>query len=456
MAMRVRRGNEVDFDPNKMLPGEWAVSLDTKYVRMCFSPGICLRMATYEAFEADMAEIQSIMAEARTIEEAVARIQTEINDTAIVVEDYAILAKSYAVGGTGTRENEEVDNAKYYYEQSKHISQGGNGLVPLGTIAFENLPTEDILINGMYNISNDFTSDERFIDGGGVLYGKGSNVYYTVNGLWDVLAASDVKGVRGSAESLFRQGNVTISPDDLGLGGVLPLLGNTDISNIGDGTVTGAVSELNISTKQLFSGAFRFFVYDYSEYEPYESYIKEALADVAKNNCCCMVRIKFKYSMNRDYIGSAVAYYAMFDEITYYNNTKRRFKYANGEWEVIELATQAQINNINSNLDSFMNITTAPKIVGLWNGKPVYEQIFRGTISPNETTTTMDASIRNNSHQLVSAYGEVINESGSKAQIGAYLSPTSYSGVYIGTSKLELYHSTGNQYYNATVRYIKL
>lgn len=245
MVIQVRRGNEVDFDPNKMLPGEWAVSLDTRYVRMCFSPGIVLRMATYEAFEADMAEIQSIMAEARTIEEAVARIQTEINDTAVVVEDYAILSKSYAVGGTGTRENEDVDNAKYYYEQSKHISQGGNGLVPLGTIAFENLPTEDILTNGMYNISNDFTSDERFIDGGGVLYGKGSNVYYTVNGLWDVLAASDVKGVKGEAEDTFRQGNVTITPENLGLGNVLPLLGNTDISTIADGTITGGLSAVN-------------------------------------------------------------------------------------------------------------------------------------------------------------------------------------------------------------------
>ena len=272
MAIQVRRGNEADFDPSNMLPGEWAVSLDTKYVRMCFSSGICLRMATYEAFEADMAEIRNILAEARTIEEAVARIQTEINDTAIVVEDYAILSKSYAVGGTGTRENEDIDNAKYYYEQAKHISQGGNGLVPLGTIAFENLPTENILTNAMYNISNDFTSDERFLDGGGILYGKGSNVFYTVDGKWDVLAASDVKGIKGEAEDTFRQGNVNITKGNIGLENVDntsdadkpisnkqqaefdridSLLGNTDISAIGDGTITGAVSTLNNNLGQL-------------------------------------------------------------------------------------------------------------------------------------------------------------------------------------------------------------
>lgn len=34
-------------------------------------------------------------------------------------EDFATQAKSYAVGGTAIRENEEQDNAKYYYEQSK-------------------------------------------------------------------------------------------------------------------------------------------------------------------------------------------------------------------------------------------------------------------------------------------------------------------------------------------------
>lgn len=216
MAIQVRRGNEVDFDPSKMLPGEWAVSLDTKYVRMCFSPGVCLRMATYEAFEADMAEIQAILAEAKTIQEAVAKIQTEINDTAVVVEDYSILAQSYAVGGTGTRENEDSDNAKYYYEQTKQISQGINGIVPMGTVTFANLPTSDIVKNAMYNVSDAFTSDERFNDGGGVSYGAGNNVIWTAEGKWDVTASSAVTGIKGANESVYRQGNVSLSAKDVG------------------------------------------------------------------------------------------------------------------------------------------------------------------------------------------------------------------------------------------------
>lgn len=37
-------------------------------------------------------------------------------------EDYAIQSQSYAIGGTAFRDDESVDNAKYYYEQSKSIA----------------------------------------------------------------------------------------------------------------------------------------------------------------------------------------------------------------------------------------------------------------------------------------------------------------------------------------------
>jgi hypothetical protein len=40
--------------------------------------------------------------------------------------DYeALLAKSYAVGGTGLREFEDQDNAKYYAEEAERIAVGG-------------------------------------------------------------------------------------------------------------------------------------------------------------------------------------------------------------------------------------------------------------------------------------------------------------------------------------------
>lgn len=93
--MQMRRGNEQDYDPAKMLPGEWAVSLDTKYVRMCFAPGECLRMATYEAFEQDMAEIMRILTECRDIRTAVELIRDNVAEAELVIEDYVAQARQY-------------------------------------------------------------------------------------------------------------------------------------------------------------------------------------------------------------------------------------------------------------------------------------------------------------------------------------------------------------------------
>ena len=50
MAIQMRRGKKVNFDPQKMLPGEWAVSIDSEtenqIVWMCFQPGVVKRMGT--------------------------------------------------------------------------------------------------------------------------------------------------------------------------------------------------------------------------------------------------------------------------------------------------------------------------------------------------------------------------------------------------------------------------
>lgn len=68
MAIQMRRGLRADFDPYKMLPGEWAVSIDpstsNQIVWMCFEPGVCKHMGTYEDF-------------AEQVKEATADVKTE-------------------------------------------------------------------------------------------------------------------------------------------------------------------------------------------------------------------------------------------------------------------------------------------------------------------------------------------------------------------------------------------
>lgn len=122
-TIQMRRGAEENFDPEQMTAGEWAVSTDSKKVWMCFQPGLVLRMATYEAFEEDMEEIRIILVEAQDIQAA--------------IEKWNYLAESYAHGGTGKREGEDTDNAKYYSEQAKASADKAAAVSDIGIMTTE-------------------------------------------------------------------------------------------------------------------------------------------------------------------------------------------------------------------------------------------------------------------------------------------------------------------------------
>lgn len=123
-------------------------------------------------------------------------------------------AQNYAVADT--------DSAKYYYEQARRISESFSGaLRPMGTVAFANLPALSEADGGsMYNISDQFTTTAEFKEGAGNTIPAGANVYKTEDGKWDVLAGTPVTGVKGSAESAYRRGNVNITAENVGLGNV--------------------------------------------------------------------------------------------------------------------------------------------------------------------------------------------------------------------------------------------
>lgn len=106
-------------------------------------------------------------------------------------------AQSYAVGGTGTRDGEDTNNAQWYYNEIKDILNGLNIVfVPKGTIYFSELATvkETAVAGYIYNIKDDFVTDETFREGSGVTYTAGTNVYYVIdeNGeyKWDALGGA--------------------------------------------------------------------------------------------------------------------------------------------------------------------------------------------------------------------------------------------------------------------------
>lgn len=162
---------------------------------------------------------------------AAAQYATTASEKATAAATSATSASNYAIGST--------NSAKYYYEQAKSISESFAGaLRPKGTVMFANLPSVSSAAEGdMYNISNQFTTTSDFKEGSGSVIPAGANVYKTSDGYWDILAGTPVTGVKGNEESTYRQGNVNITPENIG---ALPLTG---------GTMTGELkSSKNIST----------------------------------------------------------------------------------------------------------------------------------------------------------------------------------------------------------------
>lgn len=154
---------------------------------------------------------------------------------------YATAAQSYTEGNTGSREGEDVDNAKYYYDQAKRISQGLAGaLLPMGTVTFEELKTQIIQAGYMYNISNDFTTDETFREGAGHAYPAGTNVYYTADGKWDCLAGAQVVSVNGQT------GAVIITPASIGAYTKEEVDARSGVTSVNGGTGAVTVTPQNI------------------------------------------------------------------------------------------------------------------------------------------------------------------------------------------------------------------
>lgn len=58
-----------------------------------------------------------------------------------------------------------------------------------GSVPFASLPTQGMVAGDVYNITDDFTTTEAFVEGAGKECKAGSNVVYTENG-WDVMAGT--------------------------------------------------------------------------------------------------------------------------------------------------------------------------------------------------------------------------------------------------------------------------
>lgn len=150
----------------------------------------------------------------------------------------SVLAESYAVGGTGTREGEDTDNAKYYMEQAKQQTGG----IPTKVSELENdagYIKKDV--NNLVNYYDKTTTDKKLANINLTDYlkktGDSSNTTVTFNEpteLAQPTTGEKLGGIIGKVSLAIKNINTLIT-----------FLGKTDISSIGDGTVTGAISDVN-------------------------------------------------------------------------------------------------------------------------------------------------------------------------------------------------------------------
>lgn len=119
-------------------------------------------------------------------------IEQAIEDAQEAVED----SSAWAIGERGGIPVSPTDetynnNAKYWAEQASQYAQGG--IIFKGSVAFTSIPSTGMSDGDMYNITNDFTTDSRFIEGAGKECAAGTNIVWIEDvEKWDILAMSKI------------------------------------------------------------------------------------------------------------------------------------------------------------------------------------------------------------------------------------------------------------------------
>lgn len=159
----------------------------------------------------------------------------------------SVLAESYAVGGTGTREGEDTDNAKYYMEQAKQQTGG----IPTKVSELENdagYITKKV--SDLTNYYDKTTVDEKIdaipkpdLTNYLTKTGDGSNLtaaFEEATTLEELTTGEKLSSIFGKIKLALKN-----------LKSLISLIGTTDISTIGDGTITGGLSDVNGKLKSV-------------------------------------------------------------------------------------------------------------------------------------------------------------------------------------------------------------
>ena len=208
MGIYVRRGMEADFDPEKMKPGEWAVSINTdrrkQKIWMCFAPGVVKRMGTYEDF-ADQIEdatdeiknkyletFNEILKDMKTNKDLVETDYNFVKEFKVQLENtymQEIAASVKAASSSATSASTSASSASQSATAAESYAASWKGsLLPQEVVAFGELPTSGLVAGHLYAVKDKFITDSRFEEGAGHPYPQGTCVYWTKDNKWKVLS----------------------------------------------------------------------------------------------------------------------------------------------------------------------------------------------------------------------------------------------------------------------------
>lgn len=179
-TIQMRRGLAVDFNPAKMVPGEWAVSQDNEKLYMCFTAGRVVEIGTTSSIIQYIEEAEAWAKGTKNGEPvsdadpqyhnnakyyseqgdafatAAAISETNAANSATFSNSRALDAEAWAVGERGGEPVETTDptyenNSKYYSEQSGNYWDLVHDAVTIGlpTIAID-FTTGHLDISGSY------------------------------------------------------------------------------------------------------------------------------------------------------------------------------------------------------------------------------------------------------------------------------------------------------------------
>lgn len=127
MAITHRKGDYNDYDPSRMRPAEFGVTLandpkavDGKAVHIAFAAGEDKTLMTFEDAE-KMIQVAT--------EEATSQAQQYATNSANSAKE----SRSYAKGGTSSRTGEDTDNAMYYKNQAASAANSASSSASTAT-----------------------------------------------------------------------------------------------------------------------------------------------------------------------------------------------------------------------------------------------------------------------------------------------------------------------------------